>query len=242
MKAVILAGGRGTRLAPYTSVFPKPLVPIGQRPVIDIIINQLAGNGFSDVVLTTGYLAELIEAYFATYGTPEGIKLSYIREKTPSGTAGSLASVPGIDDTFLVMNGDVLTTLDYRGLVQHHRDSDALLTVAVQKKGVKIDLGVVETDDAGRMLDYIEKPTKNYRVSMGVYVYEPEVLRYIQQGQYLDFPDLALRLLEAGEKVSVYSSDDYWVDIGNHQDYERAQEEFEGIRHLVLPSGEAAGS
>lgn len=228
MKAVVLAGGRGTRLAPYTTIFPKPLVPIGDRPVIEIIIRQLVFHGFKEILLSVGYLGELIEAYFQNghRGIPN-LALEYYRETQPLGTAGSLAMIPGLNDTFLVMNGDVLTTLDFQALVDFHRDRRATLTVAMHRKEVRIDLGVLETNATGELTTYHEKPTYNFHVSMGIYVYEPRALRYIRKGDYFDFPDLVNRLIENGEKVVGFPSQDYWLDIGRREDYELAQEEFQ---------------
>ncbi len=236
MKAVILAGGKGTRLAPYTTVFPKPLVPLGNRPIIDIIIRQLNYYGFRDITLTVGYLAELIQAYFhnANDRLP-GINLTYIKEQKPTGTAGSLSLVPRIDETFLVMNGDVLTTLDYSKLLAYHREKDGILTIGMHRKKVKIDLGVIETDGNCSVTGYLEKPEKEYMVSMGIYVYEPAVFKYIEPDIYLDFPDLVLRLLDKGEKVVGYPCDDYWLDIGRHEDYAEAQDEFERMEDTFLP-------
>ncbi|TNC94015.1 MAG: nucleotidyl transferase [Stygiobacter sp.] len=239
MKAVILAGGKGTRLAPYTAVFPKPLVPIGHQPILEIILKQLVHYGFNDVTLTTGYLAELIKAYFANIDTRiPGLTLNYVYEDKPTGTAGSLASVPGLTEPFLVMNGDVLTSLDYRALVDQHLARGAVLTIALHNRVVKTDFGVVECDDDGLITGYREKPENSYLVSMGVYVYSPRVLDYIERDSYLDLPTLVLRLLEAKEKVVGIPVDAYWLDIGRHDDYGQAQEEFERIRHLLLPSGQ----
>lgn len=202
MKAVILAGGKGTRLAPYTTVFPKPLVPLGQRPILDIIIQQLAYYGFKDIVLTVGYLAELIEAYFKNSNSrlPK-INITYTKELKPTGTAGSLGLIQGLDGTFLVMNGDILTSMNYMKLVDYHKEKGGILTVGMHNKRVKIDLGVIEADKDGILTGYVEKPEKIYPVSMGIYIYEPAVLNYIEPGEYLDFPDLVLRLIENGEKV-----------------------------------------
>jgi NDP-mannose synthase len=228
MKTVILAGGKGTRLTPYTTIFPKPLVPIGDRPILEIIIRQLVRQGFEDILLSVGHLGELIEAYFQNgHRNIPGLKLSYYRESQPLGTAGSLALVPGLDETFLAMNGDVLTTLNYRALVDFHYSNQAALTIAMHSKAVHIDLGVLETGEFGRLTSYLEKPQFNFKVSMGVYVYEPLALRYIPKGQYLDFPDLVMRLLDNGEKVVGFHSEDYWLDIGRREDYELAQQDFQ---------------
>ena len=228
MKTVILAGGKGTRLAPYTTIFPKPLVPIGDRPILEIIIRQLARNGLGDIVLSIGHLGELIEAYFQNgrLNIPE-VRLDYFRENEPLGTAGSLSMIPGLDETFLAMNGDILTTLDYRALIRHHKEQQAALTIAMHRKDVKIDLGVLETNDAGELVSYNEKPCYSFNVSMGIYVYEPRALQYIPKEKYMDFPDLVRTLLDKGEKVAGFHSQDYWLDIGRREDYELAQQEFE---------------
>ncbi len=228
MKAVILAGGKGARLAPYTTIFPKPLVPIGDRPILEIIIRQLVRQGIGDIILSVGHLGELIEAYFQNgHRNIPGLDLSYVRESRPLGTAGPLARISGLDDTFIVMNGDVLTNLDYQALCTFHRASGAALTIAMHRKEVRIDLGVLETNDHHELVAYREKPLYSFDVSMGIYVYEPRVLRYIAIEEYLDFPDLVLRLLNSGEKVVGYHSDDLWFDIGRREDYELAQQEFQ---------------
>jgi NDP-mannose synthase len=227
MKTIILAGGKGTRLAPYTTIFPKPLVPIGDRPILEIIIRQLVRQGLGDITLSVGHLGELIEAYFQNgHRNIPGLTLDYFREKQPLGTAGSLAMISGLDETFMAMNGDILTTLDYRALIQHHRDTRAALTIAMHQKDVKIDLGVLETNEHGDLTTYREKPLYSFSVSMGIYVYEPHVLQYIPKGQYMDFPDLVKLLLNKGEKISGFPSKDYWLDIGRREDYELAQLEF----------------
>ncbi len=227
MKTVILAGGKGTRLAPYTTIFPKPLVPIGDRPILEIIVRQLVRQGLGDILLSVGHLGELIEAYFQNgHRNIPGLQLEYFREKQPLGTAGSLAMIPGLDETFLAMNGDILTTLNYQALIRHHREHEAALTIAMHRKDVKIDLGVLETDANGELTSYSEKPLYSFEVSMGIYVYEPHVLQYMPKGQYLDFPDLVRLLLNKGEKIVGFPSRDYWLDIGRREDYELAQQEY----------------
>ena len=224
MRAVILAGGRGTRLRPFTASFPKPLVPVGDTPVVELLIGSLLRHGIHDVTLSLGYLAELVQAYFQNrQRLLTKLNLSYVVEEEPSGTAGSLALVDGLDDTFLVLNGDLLTDLDFNELISFHREKGAALTIATQRRNVKIDFGVLEFDPAARITNYIEKPQHFYDVSMGVYVYEPSVLRCIVPGQYLDFPDLVLRLLANQQRVCAYVTDCLWLDIGRPDDYERAQ-------------------
>ncbi len=238
MRAVILAGGRGTRLAPYTTILPKPLMPIGDMPILEIVIRQLARHGFDDLTLAVGYLAELLMAYCGG-GEKFGVKLTYSREEQPLGTAGPIALVPDLNDTFLVMNGDLLTTLDYSAMLDYHRRRGALATIACYQRDVKIDLGVIHADEDNWVSDYIEKPVYHYTVSMGIYLFEPQILSYIPKGQRLDLPELVLKLARDGRKVNVFNFDGYWLDIGRHDDYERAIEEFSKHRDKFLP-GEAA--
>lgn len=235
MKAVILAGGRGTRLAPYTTVFPKPMLPIDDRPILEIIIKQLAQFGFTDIVLSVGYLSELIQAYFQNdHRVPKDVKLTYIREETPLGTAGSLSLIPDLKGTFLVMNGDVLTTLDYHKLLEFHKEKEGIVTIATHKRDVQINFGVISANKKSELIDYDEKPTLDYSVSMGIYVFEPEALVYIEREQKLDFPDLIKILLARGRKVLSYPTNDYWLDIGRHDDYEEAVKNFKEMKNLFL--------
>ncbi len=237
MKAIILAGGRGTRLRPYTTIFPKPLVPVGERPILDIIIRQLAHYGYHDITLAVGPLAELIRAYFHDIDTrlPE-VKLTYVKEAKPLGTAGPVAMVQNLGpDPFLVMNGDVLTTLNFAKIMAFHRQHPNILTLGTYQKKFNMDFGIIETDSAGSVISYAEKPERVFPVSMGVYIYSPTVLKYISANEHLDFPDLVRRLLDNGEKVMSYLCEDYWLDVGNPDDYVKAQEQFEQMRDLFLP-------
>jgi NDP-sugar pyrophosphorylase family protein len=212
-------------------------VPVGDRPILDIILRQLAYHGFRDVALTVGHLAELIEAYVAA-ARVRFVDVSFVRETAPLGTAGPIGTVPGLDETFLVLNGDVLTTLDYRGLLAYHRERGAMLTVGVRERRQRLGFGVVALDESGRLRSYDEKPELAHTVSMGVYVCEPGVLRYIEPNVYLDIPDLIQRLLSEGHRVLGYRSDDYWLDIGDPGDHAQACAEFEEMQDRLLP-GEA---
>ncbi len=238
MQAVILAGGRGRRLRPYTTVLPKPLMPLGDMPIIEVVLRQLAASGFDQVTVAVGYLAELLMAYCGD-GSKFGLKLSYSREEEPLGTAGPLALIDGLrlGDTFLVMNGDVLTSLDLRGLVQQHQASGAAATIATHQRQQQINYGIIESDQESRVTAYIEKPVHRYQVSMGIYVLEPAVLDFVPRGQYLDLPDLVRQLMAAGWPVMAYPFDGYWLDIGRHDDYEQAVEEFEAMRMQLLTRG-----
>jgi NDP-mannose synthase len=221
MRAVILAGGLGMRLRPYTAILPKPLIPVGDRPVIEHILRRLASFGADRVDLCVGHLGELIRVYLseATDLVPK-LDCRWHWEDEPLGTAGALRVVPDLDGTFLVMNGDILTTLDFRHLIDVHTECNATLTIATHAKQVDIDLGVIETRD-GLITGYIEKPSLAYNVSMGIYVYERRALDYLPDG-VCQFPDLVARLLEAGETVAAYRSDADWFDIGTFPEYERA--------------------
>jgi NDP-sugar pyrophosphorylase family protein len=233
MRAVILAGGKGTRLAPYTNVFPKPLVPIGDMPILQVVICQLKQCGFTHITLTVGHLATLLQAFFRD-GSQFGVKIDYVVEDKPLGTAGPLAFVPGLDETFLVMNGDLLTTLDYGELVRYHRQMGTVATVAMHKRQVKIDLGVIQLDGGNRIKAYTEKPKYDYNVSMGVYVFEPHILEHIPSGEYFDFPTLVQHLLDHEEPVSGYPFSGYWLDIGRPDDYQQAVIDFEHMRSMFL--------
>jgi NDP-sugar pyrophosphorylase family protein len=225
MRAVILAGGKGTRLAPYTTVLPKPLMPIGEMPILEIVMRQLVNYGFDDLTLAVGYLGELLMAYCGD-GSKFGAKLEYSREVQPLGTAGPIALIPNLNETFLVMNGDLLTTIDYSAMLKNHRERGVLATIACFQRDVKIDLGVIDVDADNWVLNYIEKPTYHYEVSMGIYIFEPAILNYIPLNRKLDLPDLMLNLLKEGQKVNVFKFDGYWLDIGRPDDYERAIDEF----------------
>src|SRR5262245_166207 len=233
IRAVILAGGKGTRLLPFTTNFPKPLMPLGDTPVLKILINRLVGFGITDITLAVGHLAELIKAYFDQHKSLlKQIKLRYVVEENPTGTAGALSLVPDLDQTFLVMNGDLVTNTDFHALVQFHREQNAALTIATHARQVKLDFGIIEFDDRNRITNYREKPEATYHVSMGIYVYEPSVLKYIKPGEYIDFPEIVLNLLERGELVCAYPCDCLWLDIGRPDDYARAQELFAERREV----------
>lgn len=235
LRAVILAGGKGTRLAPYTTVLPKPLMPIDDMPILEIVLRQLRRAGIQDITLSVGYLASLLEAYFGD-GSRWGMTIRYSREDEPLGTAGPLRLVPGLTNTFLVMNGDLLTTLDYAAMVCFHRERRSVATVGLFKRQVKIDLGAIETDSNDRIISYVEKPTLNYEASVGVYVMEPLVLRYIPSGRGFDLPDLVRRLIAEKQPVIGYRFDGYWLDIGRQEDYAQAVELFLREKTVFLPN------
>ncbi|MDX1437951.1 MAG: sugar phosphate nucleotidyltransferase, partial [Anaerolineales bacterium] len=213
MKAIILAGGKGTRLAPYSKVLPKPLMPIGDMPILEVLLRQMKRAGVDEVIMTVGHLAELLRAFFQD-GDRFGLRIRYSHEDRPLGTAGPLSLIPGLNDTFLVANGDVLTTLDLRQLVDCHRSAGSAATIAMHERQVPVDLGVIQLDGDNCVVDYIEKPRYDFHVSMGIYVFEPRVLDHIPHNQHLDFPDLVLRLIESGEMVRGFPYSGYWQDLG----------------------------
>jgi NDP-mannose synthase len=221
MQAIVLAGGKGTRLRPYTTVLPKPLVPVGERPICEIIVRQLVAAGFDRIVFAVSHLAELIQAYFGD-GSKWGARISYSREDPPLGTAGPIGMIDGLDDAFLVMNGDVLTNLDYAALMADHRRRGSIATLTTYRKDVAVTLGVVDVSPEGRLLRYTEKPTLEYRASMGVYVLSRRVLDFLQRGQRMDLPDLMQTLVQRGEHVYCHAFAGEWFDIGRPEDYEEA--------------------
>jgi len=226
VQAVVLAGGRGTRLAPYTSVLPKPLMPIGERSILELVLGQLTASGIDKVTLCVGYLAHLIEAVIGNR-SPDGLQISYVHEQEALWTAAPLRLVPGLDGAFIAMNGDILTTLDYRALVKHHRDMKNLITIAAHERPIKIDYGVLRigrNGASGRVVGFQEKPEMTSTVSMGIYVFEPRALEFIPADGYFDFPQLVYALLEAEEPIGAYPYTGMWFDIGRREDYERAVE------------------
>jgi NDP-mannose synthase len=227
MRAVILAGGLGTRLRPYTAVLPKPLVPVGDRPVLEHILRRLHACGVRAVDLCVGHLGELIQVYFSqSTSLPDDLELRWHREDEPLGTAGALRLVPNLDGTFLAMNGDILTTLDYRELLAFHSEQKAALTVATHASRVELELGVIESDGE-RIVGYREKPKLDYEVSMGIYAYDERALAHLPADGPCQFPELVQRLLDAGEPVASFHSDAEWFDIGTPDQHQRAVEAFE---------------
>jgi len=224
-KAVILAGGRGTRLAPYTSILPKPLMPIGDRSILEVVVEQLADYGLTDITFSVGSLSLMISAVFE-HGRDPRASIRYVQEEAALGTAGPLRLIDDLDDSFVVMNGDVLTTLDFGDLIRSHKERGNLVTIATHERTVKINYGVlyVDPDDPAAQLvqAYEEKPEIASTVSMGIYVLEPRALDFLPPDGYFDFPDLVQALLAVGEPVGTYAHTGLWFDIGRQDDYEQA--------------------
>lgn len=233
VRVVILAGGKGTRLKPYTTIFPKPLMPLGEMPILEVVLRQLKSAGFEKITISVNHKAHLIQTFFNN-GSQLGLDLSYCEEDEPLGTAGSLSIVKNLTENFLVMNGDLLTTIDYAAMVRAHIDSGATATIGAFPREVKIDFGVLGVNQNGELQNYREKPTYRYLVSMGVNVFNRSTLEFIPDGQYLDMPKLMMNLREAGKSVLTYSSNCEWLDIGRADDYETAVEEFQRSRDKYL--------
>ncbi len=227
MKALILVGGKGTRLKPYTNSIPKPLLPVGEKPILEIILIQLRNAGIEEVILAVGHMSQLFESFFGD-GSKFDMKITYTFEDEPVGTAGAIAyAIDSFEDDFIVMNGDLLTTLDYRKMFKAHQKNNASGTIAISKREVKIDFGIVETDSEGMLTSYKEKPSYFYNFGMGVNVLNVAAIRpFLKKGEYLDMPNLMLILKDNGEKVCSYQEDCFWLDMGQPDDYEKANEVF----------------
>lgn len=233
MRAIILAGGKGTRLRPITLSLPKPLVPIGDMPILEIVIRQLSAHGFKHVTISTGYMAELIQAHFAD-GAKWGLAIDYVHEDMPLSTAGPLKLVADLPEHVLVMNGDVLTDIDYAELLAEHIEAGGMATVATKRREAPIDFGVVEPDDDGWLANWREKPVYTFEVSMGVYVVSREAVELIAEGEAIGMPDLLMRITQRGGRVLCRRCDCYWLDIGRYDDYETAQDDFEANRDRLV--------
>jgi len=240
VQAIILAGGKGTRLRPYTTLLPKPLMPIGDMPVVEVIIRQLRASGFDRLVLAIGYLPDLFRAFIGN-GDRFGGPIEFLHEQNPLGTAGALGLISEIESDFLLINGDTLTNLDYSAFMEFHRKQGAIATIATHCRENAVDYGVLEIDDDQKLIRYDEKPVHRYHVSMGVNAFRADVLRHILPNHYLDIPQLMQGLMNKGEKVLCFRSDCLWLDIGRPADYERALELFQERRGEFL-GGSACGS
>lgn len=227
MKVIILAGGKGTRLKPYTAVLPKPLVPVGNKAILEILIERLKEQNITDVTLCINHLAELIMAYFGD-GKKWGVKMSYSIEDKSLSTVAPIKLLKNLPNDFLVMNGDILTDLNFRKLYNYHLRNKTLLTVATYKRRSKIDFGVIDIDNTKNIaLGFKEKPEYVLNVSMGVYVFKKKILDFIPENKPFGFDNLMYTLLEKGQTIKVYPYEGYWLDIGRPEDYEKANENIE---------------
>jgi NDP-sugar pyrophosphorylase family protein len=234
MRVIILAGGKGRRLLPYTNVLPKPLMPVGERPILDIELRQLKRFGFNSITISVGHLAELIQVFFGD-GSRWGLEIDYAIETEPLGTMGPLSLIEGLTEPFIVMNGDLLTDIDYRDLYRFHCANDAALTVATYQKPVDISLGVLDVGEGSSVVGFREKPRLTFTVSMGIYVLDPSLLEVIPKARHFGFDDLMYSLLASKTPIACYRHDGLWLDIGRRDDYEDAAEIFEAHRDRLLP-------
>lgn len=232
MKAVILAGGKGVRLKPYTICLPKPLVPIGDEPIMKLLLNNIAKQGIRDATLCVNHMSDLIESYFGD-GSALGLKLSYSKEPIPLGTVGPIKLISCLPDDFLVMNADVMTDLSLRRLFHDHKTNDAIMTVAVYRRKVAVDFGVITYGADHIVSEFLEKPDYELSVSMGIYAFNKRILDYVPPDTYFGFDDLMYELLENHEKVRVCEHHGYWLDIGRPEDYEKANNDLTEVLGLL---------
>lgn len=223
MKAVIQCGGKGTRLRPHTSILPKPLMPIGARPVLELVLKWLRRNGIREVYITTGYLGHLIRSVCGD-GNQWNMQITYTQELEPLGTIGPLSLLrEHLDTPFLVLNGDVLTDLNLNEFVRNHRRNHASLTIATANRPTKMDFGVIDEID-GQVTGFREKPELSHLVSMGIYCMDPTVLERVPSGVPFGFDNLMAQMLQEETPVNVFKHDGLWLDIGQVDDFLRAQD------------------
>jgi len=233
-RAVVLAGGRGTRLRPYTVVFPKPLMPVGDYPILEVIVRQLAREGFDHITMAVNHQANLIKAFFGD-GDAWNVRIDYSLETQPLSTIAPLCLIDDLPDTFLLMNGDILTDLRFRDLYREHLAGGSAFTIGASRRTHTIDYGVLRADAAHVLVGFEEKPSVDYLVSMGVYVVQKSLLSLVPPGRPYGFDDLMHALIARGDRVQVRPHDGYWRDLGRPDDYTQAVEEFERRRSALLP-------
>ncbi|MBE7445046.1 MAG: nucleotidyltransferase family protein [Planctomycetia bacterium] len=232
-RAVILAGGKGTRLRPYTVVLPKPLMPIGDYPILEVIVRQLAYYGFTHLTMGVNHQVEIIKAFFGN-GEKWNITIDYSFEDRPLSTMGPLKLIRNLPSDFLVMNGDILTDLDFNTFYEHHVSHRHLFTISSCQRKQRADYGVLEIDTANRLYGFREKPTFKYDVSMGIYMVSNKILKYIPEGQPYGFDHLMLDLIKAKIPPRIKNFDGYWLDIGRPDDYTQAIDEFQVLKDRFL--------
>ena len=234
-RVIIQAGGLGTRLHPYTTVLPKPLVPVGERPILETMVEQFVAQGFDHITITLGHLGHLIMAVIGD-GSRFDAEVEYVWEDKPLGTIGAVALVDRLDEPFLVANGDLLTNFDYRAFMKEHLTSGATLSVGTYHKRVEISLGVFELDLARRITSFKEKPTLSLPCSMGIYAVDPTLLELIPRDRYFGFDDLMAICLDQDLPVRAHMFEGHWLDIGRPEDHAAASEVFEAHRDAFLPA------
>ena len=233
MRAIVLAGGKGKRLNPYTYVLPKPLMPIGEMPILELVIMQLKKGGFNHITIAVSHLASLIQAFFGD-GSKWNIKIDYFYEEQPLGTAGCISQIPNLEDDFLVMNGDVFCNINFSDFINYHRKHQGLVTIATFQRQQQVNFGVIKADSDNIVTDYIEKPLQELMVSMGIYLIKPEIREFFVDNECVDFPDIIKRLLNNQKRVTTYPDTEYWLDIGREDDYRKASTDFEQLKSKFL--------
>jgi NDP-mannose synthase len=229
MRAIILAGGKGTRLMPYTTLIPKPLVPIGGKySILEIVIQQLSRAGFTHITMAVNHLSHLIMSYFSD-GSKWGIKIDYSQEEIPLSTIGPLTLIKDLPENFLVINGDILSDLDYRSFFDEHCRKKSKISVASASREVKIDFGVLKYNQDGNLIEFQEKPSLQYDVSMGIYCISKSVIDELPKGKSYGFDNLMLDGILKGFPIAVEKFSGYWLDIGRTEDYQMANENYEEI-------------
>jgi NDP-sugar pyrophosphorylase family protein len=237
MRAIIMAGGKGSRLHPYSAVLPKPLMPLGETPVLEVLLRKLQRAGINSSILAVNHMRHLIEAFFGD-GSRFGLEISYSRENKPLGTAGPMGAVlEQLGDDFLLANGDLLTTLDISQMIAAHHMAKADATIGVFEREVKIEFGLIDVDPDMRMIGYREKPSQRQLVSMGIYILRAAAVKdFVRAGQYLDMPDLMKAMMNSGRSVLCHRQDCIWLDIGRPDDFALAQQMMEQDPEQFLPS------
>ena len=230
-RAIILAGGRGTRLKPYTLSMPKPLVPLDNKPILEIIILQLKKYGFEHITITLNHMGESIKEYFGN-GKKLNIKIDYTFEKKPLSTMGPLTLIKDLPDNFLVMNGDILTDLNFDSFFLYHHHNNNNFSIASYIRTQKVDYGVLESNDDNRLVDFKEKPKNDYLVSMGIYMLNKKVINLIPENTFFGFDDLMHLLIKNKNFPFLYNYDGYWLDIGRPSDYEKAIIEYKKLTFI----------
>ena len=232
-RAVILAGGKGTRLRPYTKIFPKPMMPIGKFPILEIVVKQLKFYGFNHITIAVGHQAHVIKTYFGN-GSKFKVLIDYIQERKPLSTMGPLKLIKNLPDNFLVMNGDVLTDLNFDKFFRYHKIRKYLFTISSYSRSELLDYGLLETNKNEFLKNFFEKPTRKFNVSMGVYMLNKKILNYIPNNKSFGFDNLMLKLLKSKIKVKTKKHTGYWLDIGRPNDYILAVDQFHKIKNKLI--------
>lgn len=232
-RAIILAGGKGTRLRPYTTILPKPLLPVGDYPILEIIIKQLKLYGFTHITIAVNHQAELIKSFFGN-GSKWNIKIDYSLEDKPLSTMAPLKLIKDLPNDFLVMNGDILTDLNFEKLYNNHIQNNNIFTISSYEREIKSEFGILQLNENNMLIGFQEKPIQKYNVSMGIYILSKKILEYIPENQFYGFDHLMLNLLQHKQNPYIEKFDGFWLDIGRPDDYESAINIFEKNKNTFL--------